>query len=228
MQFPFDGDALAYFDLERRIVKAEAPAVFGLGAVHGQAGGAQEFLVRRSIGGKRRHAHARAQGYGMSGGFHRTPESGQDPVHRRSDLLAPAATIEHDDELIAAEARQQIGVPQQASQAAGRLDQDAVPGPMAESFIGVLEAVQRDEQDGQLAIHGAMLGDGQAKAVMQTLAVEQAGEVVMLGHVHDPKLSLLPRRDVLARHHEMTDPTRGIGDRHHGLLHRVGIARPVP
>ena len=94
------------------------------------------------------------------------------PVALRRRLVAG---VEHDRELVAAEPRQRVARPQRLLQARADLAQHLVAGVMAERVVELLEAVEVDQQQRDLAV-GVL--DRLAEPVQQVAAVAEPGQVV--------------------------------------------------
>ena len=88
-------------------------------------------------------------------------------------------------ELVAAEAGQHGLVVQRSAQACGDLEQHPVPDQVPERLVDLLEPVQVDDHHGQRhrspgGCTGAQFGQRLRQALLEHLAVDQAGESVML------------------------------------------------
>ncbi len=66
------------------------------------------------------------------------------------------AVRQHDDELVAAQAPQQVGRLDAGAQPFGELDQQGVAGRMAEAVVDVLEVIEIEKYQGELLARGAV------------------------------------------------------------------------
>ena len=122
----------------------------------------------------------------------------RDPAqHRRL-----VEVLDDHHELVAAEAREQVGLAQRRRQRAGHALQQLVADPVAERVVDVLEAVEVDEQHADAAAAALRLRDRLRQPLVQQQPVGQAGQRVARRHVLQPLLGLDPRRHVL---HERQD-----------------------
>ena len=88
------------------------------------------------------------------------------------------AGLEDDRELVAAEARERVVVAQELLQARADLAQDLVAGVVAERVVELLEAVEVDQQQRELAVARGRGGDRRVQRVDEMAAVAEPGEVV--------------------------------------------------
>ena len=105
-------------------------------------------------------------------------------------------------ELVAAQARQQVGLAQRARQRGRHALQELVADAMAERVVDVLEAVEVDEQHADAMAAALGLRDRLRQALVQQQPVGQAGQRVARREILQPLLGLDPRRHVL---HERQD-----------------------
>jgi len=90
---------------------------------------------------------------------------------------------QYDDELVAAQAGDEIGFAHDLGQAAGDLAQQVIANLVAERVVDDLEAVEVEEHDRHLPLVAACLGQQLGKAHEQGEAVGQAGQCIVLGDV---------------------------------------------
>ncbi|EXI77361.1 MAG: hypothetical protein AW10_03851 [Candidatus Accumulibacter appositus] len=158
------------------------------------------------------------------------------------DLLADAATLasrflrlpgevlEHDHELVAAEAGNRIAFTNAGRQSLADLFQQTVAHVVSEGIVERLEIVEIDEQQGPLSVSARARHQRQAQTVVQQAAVGQAGERVVKGQMADLFLRLLAHGDVGQRRHVVGDFFVAVPDRGNGQPFGVGLAvlAPVP
>ena len=148
-----------------------------LGLVHRDVGALQQAHGVAGVGGEQRDADAgvdvdadAADGEGV---LERRAQPQPGGARRRL-----VARLEDDRELVAAEARERVVVAQELLQARADLAQHLVAGVVAERVVELLEAVEVDQQQRQLAV---ALGRGRDRGVQrvdEVAAVAEAGEVV--------------------------------------------------
>jgi len=109
---------------------------------------------------------------------------------------------QHDDELVAAEAAEQVVVAQALVQARGGRLEQRIAGGVAEGVVDGLEAVQVDEQHRQRAAAIARHLDGIGGLLAQQHPVGQAGEQVVMGQQFDALVGFALAGDVTEQHHE--------------------------
>ena len=84
-------------------------------------------------------------------------------------------------ELVAAEARDGVDVPDHAEDPARDLDQDPVAGAVPETVVDRLELVEVEQQDARRPLAALRPGGGLADPVAEQGAVGQAGQRVVEG-----------------------------------------------
>ena len=87
-----------------------------------------------------------------------------------------------DDELVAADARDEVLVAHLGLDASARLDDQLVAGGVPVGVVDVLQAVEVGEEDGHAAATAPAVGEHHAHPDEQLAAVQQLGERVMRGH----------------------------------------------
>ncbi len=113
-------------------------------------------------------------------------------VARRADAR------DHDHELVAAHARDRVALAHAHEDAARHRLQQAVAQLVAERVVDGLEAVEVEEEHGELRAVAVRLRDGLLDAVAQQHAVGQPRERVVVRHVRDALLGELALGDVIA------------------------------
>ena len=129
----------------------------------------------------------------------RIADAGGDVVHRAGQLDRAAQRLgdavddaqhvglhfaeQQHHELVATEARDGVGLPQAALQAARDGTQQLVAGGMAEGVVHQLEVVEVDEQHHQVQAEALALAQRLRKAIAEQLAVRQRREFVVGGAV---------------------------------------------
>ena len=119
--------------------------------------------------------------------------------------------LDDDHELVAAQAREQIGLAQRGRERARDALQELVADPVAERVVDVLEPVEVDEQHADAAPAALRLRDRLRQTLVQQQTVRQPGQRVARGHVLQPLLRLNPRRHVLHERQDRRD--LAVGDR---------------
>ncbi len=134
----------------------------------------------------------------LSGSFaeiHGPRELGEELARHRLDRARLGEILEHGEELVAAQPRDEVARAQAGSQAARDLDQEAVAHGMAVRVVHLLEAVEVDEEGGEAAAPPARPLDRLVEGGREARAVGEAGERVAVGELND----------LLARLHELGD-----------------------
>ena len=108
------------------------------------------------------------------------------------DLLA------HDDELVAAEPGDGVGVAYGVRQVVGDCGEERVAGVVAEGVVDPLHVVEVEEEHGDVATVALGPGEGLPEPVEQQPSVREPGEAVVQGGVQQPTLDLAGGGDVLA------------------------------
>ena len=108
-------------------------------------------------------------------------------------------------ELVAAQPRQQVGLPQGAGERGRHPLQQLIADAMAERVVDVLEPVEVDEQHADAMSAALGLRDRLRQALVQQQPVGQAGQRVAGREVLQSFLGLDPRRDVLHERQDRND-----------------------
>ena len=195
--------AFEFKQLERGFVQVfvedgETLPAGGLGAVHGHVGIAQQFF-RAAVA--RVHQGDADAGRGvelLAGDAHRLGQRGDDPFGHRHRVVDGVDEVEHDGELVAAQARHHVRVAHAAADAARGFLQQLVADQVADRVVDHLEAVEVEEQHReQLLGIVAVARQRQAHAPQQVAAVGQAGQGVVHGLVLELVLHALAHRDLV-------------------------------
>ena len=155
-QIALQFDTLGYFITHGFVENGHlVPAGF-LGLVHGGIGVADEGF-RRGMG-----VVARREGQPHAGGDveldaveqERVFQAEAKPVRQVHRLRGGHHPIKQDHELIATDARHEVGRPDVGPQPAGHFDEQIVTSAVAERVVDELEPVQVQEQQGDVAVVG--------------------------------------------------------------------------
>jgi hypothetical protein len=125
-------------------------------------------------------------------------ERGDDLARDLFRFVRRVQVLQHDGELVAAQARARVLRATVCCKARRGGAQDAVAGGVAERIVDVLEAVQVEEQHADAAFLPARAHDGARQALGQQRAVRQAGERVVVGEVAQFLLGALLVGDVVS------------------------------
>ena len=119
-------------------------------------------------------------------------------VSRRLDLG------EYESEMVRIDSRQERGVPQCMRQPFGDLSQQRIATWPTEAFINVLEPLQVNNSQGELALIGGCPADMLRRALKKQAAVGKSGEFVIVGKVVEAFLLL----QVIEREGDVTGQLR--------------------
>ena len=179
--------------------EAGAGAAVLLGAVERQVGVGEELSRVVAVARIDGDADRKPDMEGLSGEQHRLGEDFEQLVGEprgRSRLIAPGL---HDHELVAAEARCELVVRQERGDACrGRL-QKLVAGGMAVHVVDLLEAVEIDDHQRQLAVLRLHGGDVVLQPVLEGGAVRQPGQRVEMRQEQDALLGGAPLAQIADR-----------------------------
>src|SRR5581483_5630868 len=150
----------------------------------------------------------------------------------RAPRLAFADRREQHRELVAAEARDDVGGPGALVEYARHVAQHGVAGGMTGRVVDALEVVDVDAQ--YRAVFGVAAGPGQLalELLVEPAAVEQAGELVVVGHVSQALLVAHALGHVARDDRALHDSSVGVRDRRDGqrdrdhaavLAHALGL-----
>ena len=135
----------------------------------------------------------------------------------RMDVL-----LEH-DELVAAEAGDEILRTEHLAQAVCHRAQQLVAAGMAERVVDLLELVEVDEQQRRHLLGAALAGQQAADLVAEIDPVRQRGQFVVARQMRDARLGVAPLGDVLEQHdgaaagHRLECPRQRASARHVGI-----------
>ena len=124
-----------------------------------------------------------------------------------------------DDELVAAQARDGVLFAPRRGEARRYGGQQHVADGVAERIVDVLEAVEIEEEDRELAPAAMRAGDRLSDAIGEQRTVRQAGERIVVCHVHDPLVGEAPFRDLGLE--PGVCPRELLGPRFHAPLERA-------
>ena len=213
------GDGLAQAALEREPldglgvhrgrVELVVVAALLLGPVHRRVGVAHQGLRVVAVGGVDGDAHARRDEELAAV----DPEGVVDRRRRSSGdlggvLLGRDARNE-ERELVAAEARDGVALAHVLLDPLGDLAQQLVADGMSERVVDDLEAVEVEEEHGELLVVAVGLGHRERQAVAEEEAVRQVGQRIVEGEVLDLLLGALPLGDVDGRALDDREPPVG-------------------
>ena len=159
-----------------------------LGGVHGDVGVAHHGVGVGLTGSAEDHADARAQRDRVAVHDQGRRQGARDPVVHEPPLPLVGAALQHQHELIAAQAGHRVAVADAAGQPGGHLPQHLVAVGVTAGVVDGLEAVQVEERDRHgpaVAVHPVQ---GVLDAVAQQHPVRQPRERVVGGGVQQPQL----------------------------------------
>ena len=194
------------FELAQRVFvqafveQGEGVAAGRLGAVHGHVGVAQQLFRIAIAGVGQRDADAGRGVELLAGDAHRFGQAADHPFGHHHGVARFLDAIDDDGEFVAAEARDRVRFAHATADAARGLLQQFVADQVADRIVDDLEAVEIEEEHGEIvAALAAVAVQGQAQRRQQLAAVRQAGEGVVQGFVLEPVLDALAHRDLLAQ-----------------------------
>ncbi len=164
--------------------REEADAVLALAfnVIHGEVCVAHELLLARAIVGVERHADAHARAKLAVAKRKRLAQRVQDLGRDCLGTLASAELGDEGDEFVAADPRQGIAAAQTAPQPRRHLLQELVALHVPVGVVHLLEAVEVDEEHGQVALvekHAPGARDRLPQPVEEERAVRQSGERIV-------------------------------------------------
>nr|WP_323029065.1 hypothetical protein [Castellaniella defragrans] len=146
----------------------------------------------------------------------------EDGAAQRVDPRLVRGVVQDDDEFVAAQARHEAGLGRRAGlQAPGDLDQQPVARRVPHGIVDLLEQVQIQEQQRQGLARLVRRLDGGLQALVEILAVRQAGQGIVVRLVPDLRLDLLFLRHVAEHRHPAVDRAVVVPGRVHD--HALGI-----
>jgi hypothetical protein len=192
-------EAVGMGGLDVRRVAGEAVAALVLGAVHGDVGVLEQGLQILPVGRIDGDPDARREGQLPPVDLHRLLDEAQQLGSDVADEGRILEVIDQHHELVPAQPRDQIGGAHAARQSLANPLQHLVAGVVAEGVVDVLEPVEVDEDDRQMAVVPLGPHHGPPEVVGEEVAVGQCGEFVVVGQPPDLVLGAMPVGDVLVR-----------------------------
>ena len=129
---------------------------------------------------------------------HRLADRGQQLLRDRRQLGGAGVAFEDDDELVAAQARDQVVLAHRLAQPLRHRLEQLVAGAVAERVVDRLEAVEVDEVDRERRVVAPAARDRAIELGQEHVAVGQAGQAVEARQLVDLFLGLLGQRHVAA------------------------------
>ncbi len=224
---------LAHRGAFHRAVEEQAGArALALGVVHGGLGALQQRVLAAAVSGRHHDADAGGQVELLLLDGERAGHGLEQPARHPLDGRAVCCVAQQDHELVAAQARdrsagvvvaavagQLVARAQAAPQPFADLPQQLVAVLAAERLVDLLEAVDVQEQHGDLFAVALGTRQGQPQEVGEQRAVGQAGEVVVVlepqhgvAGVERLALGLLEREAVLAQLVEQPPGAQAAGE----------------
>jgi hypothetical protein len=157
----------------RRVERPHRAGAGRLGGVHRQVGVAQQ-LVGVAASGDRPHAHAGPGVHLPAGHLDRLAQVGGQPLGHRQRLPFAADPVQQHRELVPAEPRGGVALPQPCPQPLGHRLQDPVAGRVAEAVVDGPEVVEVQQQQRG----GGAAGHHLLEPLLEPGPVGQAGERV--------------------------------------------------
>jgi hypothetical protein len=208
-QARFDGDALLQLAVHAGAEELKVISAAILRLIHGGVGVAQQLADIRAIawiqadtdthrGDERAaiHDHGRAERF-------------VDPTGSFVDVVRALHVLEHDDELVAAHAHDDVLIAHRGANARRDCLQQLVAGLVTARVVDVLEAIQIEKHHRQRGTRAARLVDRLGQVSRQKQPIRQAGELVvvremiqMLLFLEKLRLDLPAQRDVVCGERE--------------------------
>ena len=207
------------------LVDLHPVAPFLLGRVAGVVGGREEVGDGAELAGDRHHADARPDGKGLVAPGEAEVLEGVVELAGPPLGVGQRAAREEDGELVAAQARHQVGVAHRVLEQGGHPAEQLVPRQVAAGVVDQLELVEVHVAEGVHVRQRPRLLEGALEVAVEGLAVEQAGQLVVGRLVGELEGHQALVRDVLEDQHGADDLAVVGADRGAGALDRV--APPV-
>ena len=151
--------------------------------------------------------------------------SAVDDAFGELDRLADVGDVfAHDHELVAAEARDGVGRADRRRQPARHLDEQLVADHVAEPVVHELEAVEVEEQHGDVAVGALGARQRVREAVDEQQPVREVGEVVVQRLVRERLFGALAVGDVADLHEVVARLAVGVAHDGHVDQHRDDAA----
>jgi hypothetical protein len=145
--------------------------------------------------------------------LHRPRHLAQDLVRHHARALRNVEVGKDDHEFVAAFARHRVDFAHAGDEPSRDILEDEVAGVVAEGVVHQLEAVEVEEEHGDVALLAARGHDRLRQAVLHEPAVGQPGERVVVRHVVDRALGIEALGDVLHQRGETDDLADRIDER---------------
>ena len=188
-----------------------------LGAVHGDVGVAEQILGLEVAGRAQHRADAR-RGHQVPARDAEWRRQGlADPRRGVLDVVRTAHLLEHDGELVSAQARDHVARPERGDQAPGDADEKLVPGLVAQAVVDELEVVEVEVEHREPVARlapGALQRAGDAFG--EEGPVGEVGQSVVQRGALQPGLVLLALGDVPRDRGGADDLSPLIADRRDG------------
>ena len=189
----FEGVAEVFFELKAvgdlglqgRAIDVKATAAGDLGFVHGGVGVVEEAGAICGVVWEEAETDAGGNADLEFSDFDRGGQGGEHFLAAMLGLFRGLAVGDEDDELVAADAGEEVGGADEALELAGDVDEDGVAAGVAEGIVDALEVVDVDHADGELALVAAGAVDGGGEFFGEQNAIGEAGEVVEAGGAGD-------------------------------------------
>ena len=177
----------------RLVEHRDAAATRFLRVVHRGVGVAEQ-LLGAFLAGRQRDADAGAHERLRATDDERLGDGLEEPFGDLDRAVARSRgreVVAEDREFVAAEARHRVAGPQHRLQPARDRHQELVTGVVTDAVVHVLEPIEVDEQDRDLAVHPLAPRDRQAQAVEEQQPVRQPRQGIVHRLVREPFLERL-------------------------------------
>ena len=215
--------ARQHIDVHLRLVKAEIPAPAFLDAVHRDVRILDQLVERLAVLRVQRHANAAANRETHAVDLERAGQRLEDALRAGLGTVR-VGLLEEYHELITAEPAQGVDIAQALLYAIGHFDQHTVAKGVAHRIVDVLEPVQVQEEDRELA--AVALGHAQREidTLRQHQPVRQAGKYVAVGQRFYALLGRVFFGQVLEKTYAVRRMARLATQQNPGQLHRSRTA----
>ncbi len=126
----------------------------------------------------------------LVGDLERTPQRLDQAVHEGHDVAEIGDVDERDGELVAAEPREEVALAQRRLDAGGDLAQHRIAAAMVDGVVDLLELVDVEAEHGDMAAVALHARHRVGEAVVEGLAIGEAGEGVVLFEIAHLRLGL--------------------------------------
>ena len=224
-QVALEAASLRGFRLHLGREQAELAPTFFLGAIEREVGCFDQRFRRCAMLGKQGDASARREQHGLAAQLER-PRQSVEQLARQYDGGARVADRGlHDGKLVAAEPGNHIAGAKAVAQPFAHRAQQPVADQVTERIVDPLEAVQVQQQHGDLALIAPRLPQRVLQMILEQGAVRQIGQRIVLRQVAGLLLGALALRDVPADRLVLAEAARLVEDPAIGPL--VPTARSV-